>query len=383
MKKSFAFGNPYLIMEVLASIILLSASSASAKMLQGGIWCDLSNPEVVTSLGDVQYDMSGNPGFQINSLEFRGFTCEMNSSRNGANYSCIYTQADTPYIRLRPISNSLTPNNVTIKMSCPEGMTLSKVTFYDKEERAFGVKAVSTTTGSLNITSKKEFSWEASEPEGAQSFEAVVTSGGNNTPSEFRIYYIGIDYLIDTNSLEPIIIEDYFDRIQYSWDQPELPSSVDFFQVIFNYSLFQDYDCTEKCTLSLGNEIIKTFSDEELSVYVLACDGYSEEDGDDVHEPIEECIISCRLDPPLTTPGLYTFTIPDNFLTKARYPTKGMSVPFIIKDENTGVTPMFIDGEVTVITATGVCLMRNAPADALSNLPSGLYIVNGKKIKIK
>lgn len=37
----------------------------------------------------------------------------------------------------------------------------------------------------------------------------------------------------------------------------------------------------------------------------------------------------------------------------------------------------------TVYNLQGVCVLKNAPKDAVSNLPAGLYIVNGKKVVIK
>lgn len=41
------------------------------------------------------------------------------------------------------------------------------------------------------------------------------------------------------------------------------------------------------------------------------------------------------------------------------------------------------DGKVTVFTLSGIPLMKDADTDALNSLPSGIYIINGKKISIK
>lgn len=57
---------------------------------------------------------------------------------------------------------------------------------------------------------------------------------------------------------------------------------------------------------------------------------------------------------------------------------------YTVKANLVGVAGMFAeDGNVTVYTMTGLCVLKNAPADELKNLSKGLYIVNGRKIVIR
>lgn len=49
-------------------------------------------------------------------------------------------------------------------------------------------------------------------------------------------------------------------------------------------------------------------------------------------------------------------------------------------DLSASVDSFEADSTVTVFSATGICLMRNAAPEALETLPAGLYIVNGRKL---
>ncbi len=86
--------------------------------------------------------------------------------------------------------------------------------------------------------------------------------------------------------------------------------------------------------------------------------------------------------------GDYEFVIPAKAFTFTVNGTPNIYSPemvfhFTIKTNDTGVAGIAADETVTVFTMTGVCLMRNADAEALNTLEKGMYIINGRKVLVK
>ena len=56
-----------------------------------------------------------------------------------------------------------------------------------------------------------------------------------------------------------------------------------------------------------------------------------------------------------------------------------------VNDISTAIDEIFADGstQVDVYTLQGICIKRNATADDINNLPSGLYIVGGRKVYLQ
>lgn len=85
--------------------------------------------------------------------------------------------------------------------------------------------------------------------------------------------------------------------------------------------------------------------------------------------------------------GKYVFVLPARSFN---YSFNGTSTPceaqeytFTVDPIAVGVDKVEAEDTFTVFTLTGVCMMRNANADALNTLPAGFYIINGKKACVK
>lgn len=364
---------------ILTLASLFVAFAAQAEPVEKSVTYNIKEGKL--PMDDVtKYEWDGSTAYTLPNIYFDDFHLTFSSTRNGANYSCLLVYAETRYIRLRPI-NAAVANNVTLTLSAPYTKKVTKVAFNDTEERAFGVKQVSCDPGSIVVPSKQEFEWVSDNEAGDTEFKAVLTSGGNNAPSEFRIYTITVTY-IDDAEVEPETLADIYGGCYPR--EGRVVEQLDYLSLGFSGELKFNEDCEEKCTLSLDGEVLESFSSDQLRLEVAWCDrpiAPTTTDYDHESEAFSDLI--CEPTPAYTKNGTYTFTIPDNFLTYNGRPMPGISASFVVENSTSGLKDVESETEVTVYSPSGVCLMKNSSAASLQSLPAGLYIVNGKKAVLK
>ncbi|MCM1291349.1 MAG: hypothetical protein NC201_03905 [Prevotella sp.] len=82
-------------------------------------------------------------------------------------------------------------------------------------------------------------------------------------------------------------------------------------------------------------------------------------------------------------PGTYILVIPEGFYYTDTLISKGTEYIYKYEVESVdGISADISDG-VTVYTFQGICVLRNAAPEKLAELPSGFYIVNGRKMIIR
>lgn len=88
--------------------------------------------------------------------------------------------------------------------------------------------------------------------------------------------------------------------------------------------------------------------------------------------------------PALVEKGKYTLVLPQGFFTcNGKYASLEEQAVYSI-DGTLGLVSIEGDSDtVTVFTPTGICVLRNAAPDALSTLPAGIYVVNGRKLVVR
>lgn len=360
-------------------IALLTAFQAEAASAEQSVTFTI-NQGVESGWDFTKYDWDNSSAYVLNSIYFdNDFNFRFSSTRDGANYSCLNVYAPTRYIRLRPI-NGVIPNYVTMDFSCPYTKKVTKITFNDIEERAFGVKGYECKPGSIETPSKMEFDWVADNETGYNTFTTVLASGANNGPSEFRIYSITITYIEDTEA-KPEGLADIFNS-QYPRKE-RVSQELDWISLSFIGELGFNKECEEKCTVSLNGEVIDSYAADQLRLEIAWCDRpVNPSTTDYEHESEAFTSLICEPSPAYDKSGTYIFTVPDNFLMYNGTPMKGISASFIVKNDTTGIESPENDSEVTVYSTTGILLMKNVPANQLYSLPAGLYIINGKKVML-
>ncbi|MCM1437204.1 MAG: hypothetical protein NC194_04840 [Prevotella sp.] len=94
--------------------------------------------------------------------------------------------------------------------------------------------------------------------------------------------------------------------------------------------------------------------------------------------------VEVTFEPKIVEKGNYRVEIPKGrFTCNANYASLPVTFTHYV-DGTLGLDTVNVDnGKVNVYTPTGVCVLRNADADAVRNLAAGIYIVNGKKVVVK
>ena len=91
------------------------------------------------------------------------------------------------------------------------------------------------------------------------------------------------------------------------------------------------------------------------------------------------------LEPNITEPGTYVLNIPAGFLLFDFGENVNKALEVVYNLTTTGITSVAVEkaDSYTVYTISGVLVLNNADANALSTLAPGFYVINGKKVLVK
>ena len=92
-----------------------------------------------------------------------------------------------------------------------------------------------------------------------------------------------------------------------------------------------------------------------------------------------------RISEPIVANGTYILEIPTGYFTDRNgNQIEGVTLKYTVKNDGTGIAGVEVQGGVcTVYSLSGVKLLEGADAERISELPAGIYIVNGKKVIIR
>ncbi len=210
-----------------------------------------------------------------------------------------------------------------------------------------------------------------------------------NVPETETIYHAVFNYGAEDAS-EIVVIYGSFEAKPEFSVQPESGSRVESLSE-FTY------------TFADGDEIMPAWSGEAVVrdsngqiVATLLADGMAENGGHvraDYDNPAladaKSIALHIPLDKEVTQPGIYTVEYPYGFFNKGREYESDFTRPMNHIYEVTGNGTVGVegieaeaDGRVTVVNLQGMVLLRDADREALKQLPAGIYIINGRKVRI-
>lgn len=164
------------------------------------------NQGEILATGGTEYTIDTYKVEALNSIKFGDFTFDFASGRAGANYSVAYIPADSPYIRLRPNSNKLIPSAITVKVSAPENLKMTKISFTASNTPNYGIIGDDASPNPVVMNGVNNFYWEA-EGEGVNELTLILTGNVNNAYTVFNLSKIDITYDEISTGIETVYVE--------------------------------------------------------------------------------------------------------------------------------------------------------------------------------
>lgn len=162
--------------------------------------------EIVETLNDNLYTIDGYSVNALGTAKINGYTFEFSTTRAvGATVAVGLIPAETPYFRLKGTNNALSPNNIIIKVTAPDGIKMTKVSFLASNTPNYSFCSTDDSPNVAVSDGKTKFYWEAPEDsEGLNALELKLKLDGPNVTATYNLSTIEVTYNDISDGVETV-----------------------------------------------------------------------------------------------------------------------------------------------------------------------------------